>query len=255
MLAWYKSLLIIALSTTLFIACKKDKDQVIITNTTLPEQNTRAVGEAGLNIISDNYYKELIVEIHYVSGSNVSATTLNNIKSFLKEHTTKDTIIFTSSVISSAGNTALSNEEVFSLEEKYRSRFTENNSLAVHILLLDANSKADEDDSKVLGIAYLNTSIALFMNSIESQSGGLNQPNGTTLQSTTLQHEFGHLFGLVNKGATMVTNHEDNKNEGHCDDENCLMYFSVGSGNPEALTNGIIPEFDQNCLSDLSNLK
>ena len=49
----------------------------------------------------------------------------------------------------------------------------------------------------------------------------------------------------------MQTEHQDAPNGKHCDDENCLMYWSVRTLNFIANLTGDAPELDQNCLDDL----
>ena len=61
---------------------------------------------------------------------------------------------------------------------------------------------------------------------IHDNSGGLGQASRTKLESTVLEHEFGHILGLVDLGSPMQTNHKDAAHGNHCNNTNCLMYYA-----------------------------
>ena len=70
------------------------------------------------------------------------------------------------------------------------------------------------------------------------------------LESAVLMHEFGHVLGLVNNGTPMTQNHEGES--GHCDNEDCLMFYAAETGDMLAiLGGGSIPTLDEQCLDDL----
>mgnify|MGYP001805083887 CR=1 FL=1 len=61
------------------------------------------------------------------------------------------------------------------------------------------------------------------------------------IETATLNHEFGHLFGLVNLGTTPVNDHEDPEADSHCVENPCLMRAELqfgGSGKASALVKG-----------------
>jgi predicted Zn-dependent protease len=108
------------------------------------------------------------------------------------------------------------------------------------------------DNNQVLGIAYRNTSMAIFGGTIADNSGGVSQPTRSKLESTVMNHEFGHLLGLVNLGSNMVDNHQDSSNGKHCDNSDCLMYYASETTEIASfLIGNDIPALDQNCKNDL----
>ena len=120
------------------------------------------------------------------------------------------------------------------------------------MLFLDGSSSEDTQNGKILGEAYLNTSMVFYEKSIVSSSGGFGQPSRAILEATVMRHEFGHNLGLVNLGTPMVVDHEDTSHAHHCDNKNCLMYWRVNTSNFVGnLAAGPIPQLDQNCLNDL----
>jgi hypothetical protein len=83
-----------------------------------------------------------------------------------------------------------------------------------------------------------------------------------TLETYILEHDFCHLLGLTNDGATMVTAHESSDHKAHCENENCLMYWKAdenmllvdllsGVNNQESGNGDLLPTLDANCIADL----
>ena len=58
---------------------------------------------------------------------------------------------------------------------------------------------------------------------------------------------------LTNLGAAMQTNHEDTEHPKHCNDEDCLMYWSAetGSGMENLIGVSTAPQLDSQCIADL----
>jgi hypothetical protein len=67
-----------------------------------------------------------------------------------------------------------------------------------------------------------------------------------------LNHEFGHLFGLVDLGSPMQVNHKDAANGNHCNVNNCLMYYGAETTDILGfLLTGNVPSLDVNCQNDI----
>ena len=81
------------------------------------------------------------------------------------------------------------------------------------------------------------------------------------LEQSTLVHELGHAFGLVNDGVALTSAHEDAAHAHHCTNEKCVMNWSaerVGSAVAVAkafLTSGTTVVYDASCLADLDAAK
>ena len=107
-------------------------------------------------------------------------------------------------------------------------------------------------EGNVLGIAFRNTSMCIFGKTIHDNSGGIGQASRTKLESTVLEHEAGHILGLVDVGTAMQTNHKDAGHGSHCNNTNCLMYYSSETTDVLGfLITGSIPTLDANCKADL----
>ncbi len=151
------------------------------------------------------------------------------------------------------GNTSYSIEQVIDIEDNNRSEFTSRKNLAIYFLFLDGPSSYDQGASKVLGQAYYNTSMVIYQKTITDLTGGVGEPEQFKLETTVINHELGHILGLVNLGTTMKYAHQDVEHGAHCDNQDCLMNWEAETGNAVSNLFGStpIPTFDQNCILDL----
>ena len=104
-----------------------------------------------------------------------------------------------------------------------------------------------------MGVAYRNTSFVVFEETVQRFSGQPLAPSTTVLETTVLNHEFGHLLGLVNAGTTPQTDHQDVEHGRHCTTEDCLMFWTAetGEGLLNSISGGVIPSLDPLCIQDL----
>lgn len=208
------------------------------------------VGASANHFLSDNSFISLTIEIDYVEGYQPSQAAIDNLQTFLEQRLNKPggISIRIDDAISSPQNDSFTAEEIYTLEQQHRDSYSEENTIAAYFLILDGAYEREN----VLGVAYFNTSMALFEEVIRQHTGGLGQPSAATVETSVLMHEFGHILGLVNIGTDTVQAHEDAENEAHCTVESCLMYWAIQTtdlmGN---LTGGEIPDLDAQCIQDL----
>jgi len=216
---------------------------------TIQNDNDKAVGASANNFLSANKYTSVKIEIQYMPGFAPDAASLNNLVTKLNSLTNKpDGITLTQSQIVTGGQTIESLQDVATIEKANRTVFTSGTQLGVYMLITDGNYST----ANVLGFAYRNTSICLFGKTINDNSGAFGQTSRTTLTSTVVEHEMGHLLGLVNLGSAMVTNHIDTPHGNHCNNSNCLMYYqSETTDILGSLIAGNVPVLDANCSADL----
>lgn len=211
--------------------------------------NDRNVGASARELLSASTYSSLDIEIQYMPGFQPDAAALNNLTSFLNSLLNKPGgINIHQSQVAASGRSSLSLSDISLTEKNNRSTFTNGSSISVYILITDGSYS----DPSVFGVAYRNTSICLFGQTIQSNSGSIGQVNRTKLVTTVLEHELGHLMGLVDIGSPMVTNHKDQAHGNHCNNQNCLMYYSAETTDLLGfLLVGNIPTLDANCITDL----
>jgi hypothetical protein len=216
---------------------------------TEPYSHTRSTGASAADLLSSEAYDSLIVQVHYVVGHRPTDQGLAILREFLEARLHKPRgISFRVDALDVTTQSTYSVADVSALEEQHRTAFTEGSTLALYFLFLDGEYS---EDPNVLGFAYYNTSMAIFQEKIEDNTGAPLQAAQSTVEGAVLRHEIGHNLGLVANGSPMQTEHQDEPHGRHCDDESCLMFYAVRTlGFIDSLT-GDGPELDADCLDDL----
>lgn len=217
--------------------------------------NKEPVGASAFHLLSDQQFTSLYVEVMYMEGHAPTSESMENLKEFILSVARKPNGVQVIQKEITAGNQdSYSVDDIRNIEDQNRELFNSGTFLAISFVFLDGEYSDNTDDSKVLGVAYRNTSMAIFQETVIENSGGLTQPSRTKLESTIINHELGHIFGLVNNGTPMGVDHQDDQHGNHCDNTNCLMYYAVETTDiVDNLIGNSIPELDQNCKQDLSS--
>jgi hypothetical protein len=213
----------------------------------------RAVGASAHDLLSADAFVRLVVQVQYVEGAGPTQQGLAHLEAFLNARLNKPggiEIRRDEDPIGPATGRTYSAADIRALEQEHRTEYTRGDTLAAYLIFVDG----EYTQANVLGIAYNNTSTALFGQKIQQNTGGIGQPQRVTVEGTVANHEFGHIMGLVNNGSDMQEPHQDpNPEHGrHCDDSRCLMYYAVRT--TDFLANLIgagPPGLDQNCIDDL----
>jgi predicted Zn-dependent protease len=214
-----------------------------------PNFHVQPAGSSAKALLNDNVFKSLHIEVQYMPGARPTDATLTNLTKFLGKHLHKPGgITFTLTEIPAATDTIFSLKDIMEMEDRHRTRFTTTNEISVYVLFVDGYyGKPD-----LLGSAYRNTSTVLFGRHIQQNSEQFKKPSRTYLESRVLQHEFGHLLGLVNIGTEAQDDHHDKQHEKHCTNKYCLMYYLADTEDyPSVLIRQKPPELDADCIKDL----
>lgn len=238
--------------------------------------NLLSVGDSANDILSNDLFTKLTIEIAHVAGFRPTDEAMQTFETFLRDRTFKEDIEIIYQSLPSPNQQDLTIQEVANLEDENRTVFSEGDNLAIYIYFADAPDETDDPDSGVvtLGSVYRNTSMVIYEQTVRDLAAKSSLVSTADVESSTLNHEFGHLFGLVNIGSPSVNDHEDiqldengdpvldsNGNpvgNNHCDVDGCLMraelQFGVGiMGMLEsrAAKGQAIPELDAECILDL----
>ncbi|HEX6981605.1 MAG TPA: hypothetical protein VF181_02485 [Balneolaceae bacterium] len=208
-----------------------------------------APGSSAELYLQGDQYTALRVEIDYMPGHKPTRTGLDSLETFLERRLNKQTISFELTEISSGGKDVYTIGDIRSLEDKHRNNFTGAGDEILHSYFLMVDGEYEQ--SSVIGVAYWNTSLAVFGKTIEDISSGLGAPPEDKIEGTVFRHEFGHLMGLVGNGTPIQSNHKTS-GSAHCTNDGCLMNPAVETANFFAnIFDGDIPDLDQFCVEDL----
>lgn len=194
-------------------------------------------GDAASEIVDPRQHAKLVVELDYPAGSGPNAEAKATLKATLAEVTGRDASkveIVESADIPAAREKKYTLTELRSLEAEHRDRRTGGDTAVLYILYVAGGYSEDAGDSRVLGLAYGGTSLAIFKGNIQDATrsrvvGGLTVPTveERCIERAVLNHEFGHAAGLVNLGTPMQRPHEDAGHTGHSSNKDSVMYYAV----------------------------
>ena len=238
----------------LFFRCSTDQESQDPIDSLDKSANQRSVGDSANDLLDDGRFTELSLEIFYVEGLRPTATTLNDFEDFLAQRLNKPGgITINLSEIASPGQGVYSITDIRALEDSIRTGYNQGETIQVFGIFLDGEYSENTDEGSVLGVAYRNTSFVIFAETLREFSGQPLAPSTAVLETTIINHEFGHLLGLVNVGTPMQTHHQDVENGRHCTTEDCLMFWTAetGEGLVNMLSGGNVAELDVFCLEDL----
>ncbi|HWB24151.1 MAG TPA: hypothetical protein VG738_01670 [Chitinophagaceae bacterium] len=242
-----KNYAFIACFALLFAACSKNNNG---SSSGGAHSDNLSVGASAHDFLSGDIFSTLTIQVEYSPGMKLQQQSIDNLTAFLQAHLHKTGgITVTQSPVSSIAKSTVSIGDVSSFEDNNRTLFSGGSNLAVCVLAVDA----DYSSAGVAGVAFKNTSIVLLEKTIQANSGGLAQASRVVVESSVLEHEFGHLLGLVNIGAGMVTPHEDDAHKAHCNNKNCLMYYEIETSGFLAQLTSAVPQLDANCGNDLKS--
>lgn len=248
-----KSSILFALSCFfLVLACSKNSDDA-------PEEesipidksaNLLGTGESANDLLSNDKFTKLKIELAHVSGFRPKSAAINNFVDYIREHTFKQNIELIYNELPSPGKETLTLQDIAKLESDNRTVYNEGETLGIYIYFADAPADDDieEEGLVTLGAVYRNTSMVIHEETIQrfaSLSGFITEAD---VENATINHEFGHLFGLVNLGSDQVNDHEDPEAESHCAVLGCLM-------RAELQFNASQPTSRSTQTGDLSDLK
>lgn len=217
--------------------------------------NLQPVGSSARDFLTADNFNSLIIDIVHVEGFRPIDATVNNLISFIEERTFKPggiEVQFTS--IPRTGEDEFTIQEVAAIETERRTLYNEGDQLALFIFFADADSENTDGNSFTLGAAYRNTSIVIYQNTILTLATNNNLGiTRETIATGVLNHEMCHVFGLVDLGTPLLSDHLDEGNGNHCNVDNCLMEFQIDFAETamDMMAGNVIPQLDPLCIQDL----
>jgi len=211
--------------------------------------HTSFPGASAEAFLIDSRFTDLQVEIDYMSDFEPTGEAINGLQTFLEQRLNKSNIAINLTEIPSGGGGTYTLDQIQDLEEDHRDNYTESSGSTLHVYVIIVDGKYFRENT--LGIAYYNTSAALFGDTIESISRTPPLlPGRVQVESTVLNHEFGHLVGLVGSGSPTQSDHKT-AGSSHCTTESCLMEPAIETTNFFENFSGEVPVLDELCIQDL----
>lgn len=252
---YFKRFFLLLLIASAAISCSKDS----------PEggeggidksANLKVTGSSGSDLLSDMLYTSMNIEIVYAEGFKPEDEAINIFRNYLESRVYKpDGVTINLRSVESSGLSPFDEDDLRSVERNTRTAYNVGDEIAVWIYFADGKKINDSETKVTLGTAFRNTSIIIYGQTIKNFASKVNAPRKAIIEAATLNHEFGHLFGLVDLGIDPVSDHEDPENAAHCITSKCLMQASIefGSGVVDAINGNGVPNLDDACIQDLQS--
>ncbi len=239
-----KLLFILSLAVFFFSCRKQNTNPEALPNA----YSNQATGQSASDLLGAGNYTSLTIQIQYMPGYPLDTVVLKNVSAFLGLLCNKpEGITITQTQIPANGGDTVATTKAALLEKQYRTAYTSGKNLALYVLVTDGYNNS----LSILGFGFRNTSICLFGQNIYDHSGSMGQATRVCLESSVLEHELGHLLGLVNLGTPMLTDHQDAVHGNHCNNPDCLMYWAIETHNAYGTIIRNVPVLDTNCREDL----
>lgn len=227
-------------------------------------QNLSANGDAALELLNDDEFRSLTMQVVSVRGSEPSDFAKQTLLDFIEARLNKpDGVTIVETLIDSPNVDSYSIERIFAdIEVEHRTQFNRGSNLTIFIFFADADNENTNfqgtNPSIILGTAYLNTSFVIYKSTLERLTR--NAPAALPrIETTTLIHELCHLMGLVNTSEVpQQTEHEDTvvNDDGeevgnnHCNVPFCLMEATARLI-PDMMGSIEVLQLDPLCIQDL----
>ncbi len=257
----FKSLLLIFI-VAFAVSCSKNSSDDDSSEAKVDKAaNLLATGDSAKDILSNDTYDKLLIEIAYVTGFKPTEAAMADFTEYLQEHTFKEDIEIVYNELSSPSEDELTLQEIADLETSNRTAFNTGSTLAIYIYFADAPAEGDDLEGGLvtLGAVYRNTSMVIHEATVRDLASLSSSISEADVETTTLNHEFGHLFGLVNLGTDMVNNHEsESENEdgqlvpdNHCNQSVCLMRAELqfGGSSGKSLQSSTLAQYEDGVKS------
>lgn len=226
----------------LFLACNKKSDDLPLVD---KSANLLTTGLSANDILSNDKFKNLKIEIAYVAGFRPSELAMTLLINYIKRHTFKENIEMVFNELPAPTNETLTTQEVADLEAKNRTVYNDGETLGIYIYFVDVPFDGDNESqgTATLGSVYRNTSMVIYESTVRRIADRNIIPDAI-VETATINHEFGHLLGLVNLGTTAVNDHEDAESNNHCSIDGCLMRAELRF-TPVGKSSGILTNNDE----------
>ncbi|HLC76860.1 MAG TPA: hypothetical protein VJH04_01510 [archaeon] len=208
-----------------------------------------ALGSLNHGYLRAEPYKNIIIEIDYISGYEPTSATKSALSDFFQNVAGK-------SVTFAGGNMIATTKSVYTVsdlvatEKANRRYYTTGDTAVVYMMFLNGQYES----AGALGVAFKASTAALFVERINDATSAL--VLYAQIEKAVAVHELGHLMGLVNINYASERPHEDPQHKGHSSNQDSVMFWAVEDVTINTILNfGPPSEFDSDDLFDLQKIK
>lgn len=245
---------------TFFMGCSSSSDDeipqepvaTVVDRPVDRSANLLAAGDSANDILSNDSFDAMRVEIAYVVGFRPTQDAMDEFVAYLRRHTFKEEIEIVFTELESPEEEELTIQQIANIETENRTVYNDGETIGIYIYFADAPSEGDEEDEGLvtLGAVYRNTSMVIYESTVRRLGNFSTLISDADIETATLNHEFGHLFGLVNLGTPAINDHEDiirddddepvldsagnTMGNSHCNVPGCLMQAQLQFGGPSS---------------------
>lgn len=246
-------------------ACQDDEKDSPNTNTQFEDLSTFYDNANSLRLeVGYEDGAEPYVNSGFGSNNNFEFTR-NNLSALFAGRTnpiavSTDLLLNEMTAVPNQNKTSYTNAEILALADEYQGLQSSANQGVIFVLFLDGYYNFNgTDQNNVLGVSVGSFVVAVFKPVISAIPGGgvLGGDSRPQVEQAIVVHEVGHALGLVDNGVPVVQDHLDEAHGKHCDNQQCVMYWSnEGPSGASGLFGGAsVTEivFDQDCIQDIAN--
>lgn len=218
------------------------------------------------NYLRGDEYSRLVLEVDYVDGYAPRESVEENLVARIDELVDKPDGVAVErdeTITSRGGDHEWSSEELHQLVDENNDLSVGDDTIKMNVVFVDGHYEEDDDNSKILGLAWGNRNMAIFKKTLEDNCDGILTGEGVCrrAEEAIWTHELGHTLGLVANGVEPQSNHHDQEHGAHCNNDNCLMYWRYeGSDVFDEIADrisgsGSTIDFDESCREDLAEIR
>src|SRR3989344_350252 len=211
-----------------------------------------AVGSLNHQYLQSQPFSRLIVEIDYVESTPPHKNSVGTFLSTLKRYVDKP-----EGVVRSGDNALKAQKDSYSIQDLLniakinRSNYSQGNTVSLYVLYV--NGGFDQNPG-ALGVALSSSMFVIFQDKINQAVTSL--IFASEIEQAVLNHELGHLFGLVNINYQSSIDHEDANHPNHSKNSGSVMYWVVEDISVANVLRGGPPsQFDDADQEDIAKIK
>ena len=134
----FRKIALFCLFTISLWACKEDDSESMVEDPTA--ENKKALGLSAEDILSNDIYTSLTVEMAFTAEYAPTQQTINAFKQFILERVNKSSgVVFIENQVSPPGNDPFSIDEIRDIEDDIRTQYTEGNNIAIFVFFFVLN--------------------------------------------------------------------------------------------------------------------